>query len=469
MTTSPRASDPIGARRALEGRRLDEITIGESLVLQQCDEIQTNGVARDVAWLGVGYDRILNYRPSFTIGRGTMARALAALATRLGAKTTGEAFPGVRDHGTCAEAQTEDGVLQVEHAAIRYFLELEAQSASEPRARVVVTLGGDRQSEVLFKVVDSPAGRAALGVLEEGLRAEVLGLLRNLADAVLDSSGEVIRDAKLRRVTWDDVVLSPAKREELRLATEFLRDAERFKRYGLPLRRTVLLSGPPGVGKSTAISAILNEMSAMLRILVLPGDFADSDSRRGIFGRVFRTAETLKEPAVIVWEDCDTYLGGGSKDSPLSAFLHEMDGLLSRFDIPICNIMTTNFPEKLGEAAQRKGRIDVHISFDLPAAEERRRMLRLFLGDSFELPEDLDAIADQMKKASGADLREVSIRARFFAVERVSSPQGPLGPAADAAANAGAERAKPRITGEDLRRAAEFVAEERRTIGFGAS
>ena len=137
-----------------------------------------------------------------------------------------------------------------------------------------------------------------------------------------------------------------------------------LKAEGLTIKRGLLLSGPPGDGKSTAIECFVNDIAGEATILVVE---AVEHIRA-----VYHLAQTLA-PAVVILEDLDLmtksrqnpYAYAAGKDDVTGELLQVLSGGSAYADI--ITIATTNHPEAIDEAlAKRAGRFDAHIRMGHP-------------------------------------------------------------------------------------------------------
>lgn len=158
----------------------------------------------------------------------------------------------------------------------------------------------------------------------------------------------------------------------------------------IPHKLCIVLSGPPGFGKTTLIKAIANEYQLNLYIGSLS---SMSDSM------LPNISKSLRPDSAIVFEDIDCMIGKRSAedtevappgfrqwDRPvktgvtLSAMLNMLDGLTTIGNIVI---MTTNYPEKLDEALLRSERVNLHLRLG-PDPEIYMRMYERFYPEAYK-------------------------------------------------------------------------------------
>jgi len=126
----------------------------------------------------------------------------------------------------------------------------------------------------------------------------------------------------------------------------------------------------------------------------------------------FSLARSLA-PAVLFLEDIDTWLRG-EMEFVTDLIKTEMDGI--KQNRGIITILTSNYPEKLPPALlDRPGRFHHIVNFELPKAEHREAMLKMWAGD---IDEDLlKEITEKTDGFSGAHLKELVEFAKMIAEE----------------------------------------------------
>ncbi|RYG44100.1 ATP-binding protein, partial [bacterium] len=109
----------------------------------------------------------------------------------------------------------------------------------------------------------------------------------------------------LARSTWDDVALPAPIRDRLREDTEgFFAAKEAYSELGVPWKRGLLLTGPPGNGKTQALKAIV---SAVAKPVFLVKSFDGEDGKSAGIRRLFDRARAVA-PCVVVLEDLDALI-----------------------------------------------------------------------------------------------------------------------------------------------------------------
>jgi AAA+ superfamily predicted ATPase len=232
-------------------------------------------------------------------------------------------------------------------------------------------------------------------VYREEDEASVISYVRRLLDESNPFKNRIVlinRDLRTVRSrmsdrSWSDIIPHEQVRAELDFIAASIRNREMLKAEGLSIRRGLLLSGPPGDGKSTAIECFVNDIAGEASIIIVE---AVEHIRA-----VYHLAQTLA-PAVVILEDLDLMTKSRqnpyayaaiSKDDVTGELLQVLSGGSAYADI--VTIATTNHPEAIDEAlAKRAGRFDAHIRMGYPDDAVKKRILDLYL-DRFDVKDEL--------------------------------------------------------------------------------
>lgn len=231
--------------------------------------------------------------------------------------------------------------------------------------------------------------------------------------------------ATIPDVTWEDIGALKEVREDLQLAILApVRYADQFQSLGINRAQGVLLSGPPGCGKTMLAKAVANE-SGINFISVKGPELLNmyvGESERAV-RQVFQRARN-SAPCVIFFDELDALCPkrsdggeGGSSVRVVNQLLTEMDGLEERKQVFIMG--ATNRPDIIDPAILRPGRLDKVLFVGLPTPSDREEILKTITKDGTHprLADDVDLkeIANHPKCDcyTGADLaalvREASI------------------------------------------------------------
>ena len=212
-------------------------------------------------------------------------------------------------------------------------------------------------------------------------------------------------------VNWSDVGGQEEAKAALREAVEGpINHAKLYLAYGKKPLKGVLLSGPPGCGKTMLAKATANAIreshgkgeseTAFIYVKgpeVLSMWVGNTEAQiRGLFARAREHKENYGYPAVIFIDEADAILGkrGSHHGSVLSStivptFLAEMDGMA---DSGAFILLATNRQDILDPAIVREGRIDRKVRVDRPKLKDAAQILRIHLGKT-KVSEDPDELA----------------------------------------------------------------------------
>lgn len=181
------------------------------------------------------------------------------------------------------------------------------------------------------------------------------------------------------------------------------------RKMGLPLKRSVLIEGPYGTGKSMA--AMLTAQKCIANgwtfIQVRPGDNLET---------AMKTAQ-LYAPAVVFFEDID---GVAEKGDPatVSKLLDLFDGIGSK-GAEVVAVLTTNHPKRIQKGMLRPGRMDavIHIGH-MDATGYRRLIESLVPTDKLDKDIEWSKVSEAYAGLLPAFAKEVTDRAMRYAIDR---------------------------------------------------
>jgi transitional endoplasmic reticulum ATPase len=228
------------------------------------------------------------------------------------------------------------------------------------------------------------------------------------------------------QVRWQDVGGLGSVRQRLQEAIEWpLKYPHLFAAAGLRPPKGILLSGPPGVGKTLLAKAFANESGVNFMSVKGPALLSKyvGESERGV-REVFHKARQAA-PCIVFFDEIDALLptrSGGTADSHvservLSQFLAEFDGIEELKGVLVLG--ATNRLDILDSAVLRPGRFDEIIELPLPGEPERREIFQVHL-KAKPLAPGIEAadLAARSEGMSGAEIAAICHRAALMAVRR---------------------------------------------------
>ena len=255
--------------------------------------------------------------------------------------------------------------------------------------------------------------------------------------ALRDVEPSAIREVFVERpnVGWQDVGgLDLEKQRLLEVVAWPLTHASLLAKAGVKPPRGVLLTGPPGCGKTLLARAVASETGVNFLSVKGPELLSQfvGESERAV-REVFHKARQAA-PCLVFFDEIDALLtrrGSGSSDDcvgdrVLGQFLAEIDGVESLEGVLILG--ATNRPDRLDPALLRPGRFEVILNVPLPCLKAREAIARIALKNKpVEMGMDTHALAAATEGFSGAEVQSAVARAAMTAV-RVALNQGEIAP-----------------------------------------
>jgi len=282
-----------------------------------------------------------------------------------------------------------DGQMLIENGDARYIVTVDVN----PRWRGSIQLEGPAKKK-------KEMGEFIIGVLDiaekenfyKGKKIEFSGRIRFL-------------DVKDR--SWDSIVLDSETKREIKANTvDFLKRGEEWSKYGIPLKRGILLAGEPGTGKTIICKALMAEADG-ITCITTSGYALDDDD---YITELYELAENLS-PCIVFIEDIDL-IGqnrmefGYMRGPALLSLLSVMDGVEEQREV--VTIATTNCLETLDKAlSERPSRFDRVIKLSRPSIEQRIELVRR-LCEKIPLGEKTqEYIAGKTENCTPAQLQEI--------------------------------------------------------------
>ena len=215
--------------------------------------------------------------------------------------------------------------------------------------------------------------------------------------------------AKRPDCRFEDVAANEEAKRSLMELADYLRDPEKYARYGARMPRGVMLYGPPGTGKTLLARALAGE--AGVPFFALSGsDFVQMYVGVGA-GRVRELFKTARKAGkcVIFIDEIDAMgksrdnQNSEERDQTLNALLSAMSGFRTGDGVLV--LAATNRLDSLDPALLRAGRFDRQIEVGLPGREERLSILKLHSRNKpMDEDVDLEKLARETTRFSGASL-----------------------------------------------------------------
>jgi transitional endoplasmic reticulum ATPase len=228
-----------------------------------------------------------------------------------------------------------------------------------------------------------------------------------------------------QRLSYEDVGGLKGQVRRIREMIELpLKYPEVFERLGIDAPKGVLLSGPPGCGKTLIARIIAQETDAEFFTIsgpeIVHKFYGESEAHlRKIFEEAGR-----KGPSIIFLDEIDSIAPhrdkviGDVEKRIVAQLLALMDGLKSRGKVIV--IAATNLPNAIDPALRRPGRFDREISIPIPDRDGRREIIDIHSrGMPLNNDVQLNIVADVTHGFVGADLEALCREAAMSALRRL--------------------------------------------------
>ena len=177
-------------------------------------------------------------------------------------------------------------------------------------------------------------------------------------------------------------------------AKDFFSSTEWYRKLGIPYRRTYLLYGPPGCGKTSFVSVLAGKLHLNVCVLCL----SDKNMNDIV---LLQSLNDAPSNSIILLEDIDAAFpknksddnGNNNNDSnkdfyggpmlTFSGLLNALDGIASQEGRIF--VLTTNHIEVLPKSLIRPGRVDRVVQFKLANVTQIQQMFTRFYPNEQEL------------------------------------------------------------------------------------
>lgn len=193
-----------------------------------------------------------------------------------------------------------------------------------------------------------------------------------------------------------------------------IRNTNVYLDMGLPLKRSVLLAGPYGCGKT--LGAMLTGQEAAE---ATPEQWTFIQCRPGKddLAVVLQTA-LLYQPAVVFYEDVDTISQSGDPDA-VTKLLDMFDGVTTK-GTKLLMVLTTNNVEKIHKGMLRPGRLDAVIEIAALDEKAKEDLIKATVPEGLlDANVDFAAIDKAMEGFLPAFIKEAIDRAQRYAIARM--------------------------------------------------
>lgn len=213
---------------------------------------------------------------------------------------------------------------------------------------------------------------------------------------------------------FDKVIGYEEIKRELQMVCDMLRNREAYEKLGAKIPRGILLSGDPGLGKTTLAKAFIKESGWEHSTIVRSRNEPDMCSAiRAAFGRAMGN-----QPAIVLLDDMDKFASDNDfrRDPEEFQVIQECIDKAADFDVLV--IATVNNTGLLPASLIREGRFDVKLELTCPNRRDAAKIIRHYLSDKAVDPDlNYDDLTAMFSYRSCAELESLlnsaAIRAAY--------------------------------------------------------
>lgn len=222
---------------------------------------------------------------------------------------------------------------------------------------------------------------------------------------------------------FDHIIGYEEIKEELRKLVSVLKEPERYRKIGGTNPHGLLLHGEPGLGKTMSAECFMEEMKeAGWQTRTIRREETSEEYIQKV-KEIFEEAGTAGH-YIILLDDIDKASEGDLNQVTPSEYSVIQSFIDAVKDKSVFVIATANRLGTLPDSLLRAGRFDKQVYFDMPAFEDRKKIIKYYLRDKKIEPGVFEDAATMLSYRSCAEidtvLNEAALLAGFYGREEIS-------------------------------------------------
>ena len=204
------------------------------------------------------------------------------------------------------------------------------------------------------------------------------------------------------------------EKKTLTRLVDILNNTNKYKKLGARVPYGLLIYGDPGVGKTTIVKELINNLnrkSYIVRKVKTDGKFVS------YLNEIFEKAKQ-NQPSIIFLDDLDKFSevkAGSTNEEEYVAIQGLIDDIRDQY-LNVFVVATANDIDSLPNSLKRAGRFDIKIHMDLPNEKESYEILKYYLSNKkIDKNVNIKNISLILSNVSCADLEKVTNQAAIYA------------------------------------------------------
>jgi len=285
------------------------------------------------------------------------------------------------------------------------------KSSTKPARSITTLLSTEAESIEIAKASLEKLVRAARDSLKQQNVYTKKFIVLCTMDRGMFTAGTYVRCRPLETIFLPETIKSKLRSEIQKL----IDSKSDYQRFCIPYRRSFLLCGDPGLGKTSVIHALASTFNSRIYRVTVDDHLNDSNIFQALKGIGRIRKERIN---FLVIEDVDALFNTDRERDvaksrhglSFSGFLNALDGLGAPSGI--CVFLTTNHIDKLDPALLRPGRVDSIFTFQPPDEEQMLRMMEVLVPASTK--EGRETVINRIRTSQACKKVSTATLQKFF-------------------------------------------------------